>query len=465
MAVMWPRKLPPDVTSNTLRSSECQVFRRLEAVLDNAFVVFYSRPWFGLSADGEEIDGECDFVVAHAEYGFLAIEVKGGAVAYDPRTDRWTSRDRWKITHNIKNPVHQARRSKYELLKKLKTSQHWKPRRIRCRHAVILPHSLGPEGNLGADMPRSIFCFKNEFENDFRAWILARFGESPEDKTSINELGLDGLHAFEQILAKPLQLRSPLGTFLSHDDAALEVLTQQQFHILRTIENVTRAAISGGAGTGKTVLATEEAKRCQEKGFRTLFVCYNRGLASAVRRATGDVPLISVMTFHGLCAEFTRRAGVETPQGVSKMKLFEEVWPELLMQAFETLPNERYDAVIVDEGQDFRPLWWVAVESALNPESHGVLRIFYDNNQRLYASSTKFPDDVGSIPIRLTLNLRNTRRIHNLVYQHYTGYEIQAIGPEGTNVRWVKVRSHEELGERVAECVRQLVLVERCTVR
>ena len=101
---MWPSRLPPDVTRNTLRSTECQVFRRLEAELDGSFVVFYSRPWLGLSEDGEEIDGECDFVVAHAELGFLAVEVKGGAVAYDPIADRWTSRDRWDVTHNIKKP-------------------------------------------------------------------------------------------------------------------------------------------------------------------------------------------------------------------------------------------------------------------------------------------------------------------------------------------------------------------------
>lgn len=117
MAVMWPRTLPPDVTGNMLRSTECEVFRRLEAVLDDSFVAFYSRPWLGLKPDGEEIDGECDFVVAHAELGMLTLEVKGGAVAYDPRTDQWTSRDRWKVTHSIKNPVRQARSAKHELLK------------------------------------------------------------------------------------------------------------------------------------------------------------------------------------------------------------------------------------------------------------------------------------------------------------------------------------------------------------
>lgn len=461
MAVMWPRTLPPDVAGNMLRSTECEVFRRLEAVLDDSFVVFYSRPWLGLKSDGEEIDGECDFIVAHPERGLLTLEVKGGAVAWDPRTDQWTSRDRWKVTHNIKNPVQQARSAKHELLKKLNASPHWRSRRIRARHGVVLPHSSAPPGDLGADMPQRIFCFAETFEDGFRDWILERFGDAPPDEGRTKELGRDGVQALEKILAKPFQLRTPLGTMLSRDDAALQVLTQQQFHILRAIEAVPRAAISGGAGTGKTVLAMEEARRCAENGLRTLFVCYNRGLATETRRRLKDGPPVTVMTFHELCAEMTRRADILPPQAVSETRLFEDIWPELLMQAFERLPDERYDAIIVDEGQDFLPLWWMAVESGLDPDGRGMFRIFYDNNQRVYASAIKIPDDVDLIPIRLTLNLRNTRRIHELVHQHYTGHEIEAVGPEGVEVHWITVNSADDLGRKVSDCVARLKSLER----
>lgn len=459
MAVMWPRTLPPDVVSSTLRSTECEVFRRLEAVLDDAFVVFYSRPWLGLKPDGEEIDGECDFVVAHATLGMLTLEVKGGAVACDPRTGQWTSRDRWNVMHNIKNPVQQARSAKHELLGKLNASPHWKARRIRARHGVVLPHSSAPPGDLGADMPQRIFCFAERFEDGFRNWILQRFGDAPGDEGHAKGLGRDGLQALEKILARPFQLRTPLGTLLSRDDAALQALTRQQFHILRAIEAVPRAAISGGAGTGKTVLAMEEARRCAESGARTLFVCYNRGLATEVRHRLKDGPPVAAMTFHELCAALTGRAGLRRPQGVSERRLFEEIWPELLMQAFEGLADERYDAIIVDEGQDFLPLWWAAVESGLNP--HGLFRIFYDNNQRVYASAIRLPEDVDLVPIRLTLNLRNTQRIHELVRQHYTGHEVEAVGPEGVEIRWIKARSPDELGQRISDCVARLSSLER----
>ena len=461
MSVMWPRTLPPDVTGNTLRSTECQVFRRLEAVLDNSFVVFYSRPWLGLNPDGEEIDGECDFIVAHAELGMLTLEVKGGAVAYDPRTHRWTSRDRWQVTHNIKNPVQQARSAKHELLRKLNASADWRRRRIRARHGVVLPHSSAPPGDLGADMPKRIFCFVETFEEAFQEWILKRFGDVPPNEGRTRKLGQDGLQALEKILARPFQLRTPLGTLLSQDDAALQVLTQQQFHILRAIEAVPRAAISGGAGTGKTVLAMEEAKRCAERGARTLFICYNRGLATDVRHRLKDGPPVAAMTFHELCAALTTRAGLSPPVDVPKRQLFEEVWPELLMQAYERLVSERYDAIVVDEGQDFLPLWWMAVDAGLTTDGSGLLRIFYDDNQRVYASANNLPEEVDLVPIRLTLNLRNTRRIHELVRQHYSGYEINAVGPEGVEVRWIKLNMSGELGRCISHCVASLYSRER----
>ena len=460
MAVMWPRTLPPDVTRNMLRSTECDVFRRLEAVLDDSFVVFYSRPWLGLTPDGEEIDGECDFIIAHAELGMLTLEVKGGAVAYDPRSDRWTSRDRWKVTHNIKNPVQQARSAKHEILRKLKASPHWMARRFRARHGVVLPHSSTLPGDLGADMPQRIFCYAETFRESLRAWVLERFGDTTADEARVGILGLDGLQALEKILAKPFQLRTPLGTLLSQDDAELQVLTQQQFHILRSIEAIPRAAISGAAGTGKTVLALEEARRCAERGARTLFICYNSGLATDIRHRLNGGPTVTAVTFHELCTSLAARAGLAPPTGNSENELFDDVWPELLLQAYDRLEDERYDAVIVDEGQDFLPLWWTAVQAGLDPDGLGLLRIFYDNNQRVYASSNDLPHEVSLIPIRLTLNLRNTRRIHELVRQHYTGYEIDAVGPEGVETRWIRINNPKELRKLVSNCVERLCSIE-----
>src|SRR5262245_25743364 len=99
MAKLWPHRLPAEIRNNILRAAERRVYDALAAQLDDSWTVFYSRPWLGLSPTGEEIDGEADFVVAHPQRGFITIEVKGGAISYDPRENRWTSTDRFGVIH------------------------------------------------------------------------------------------------------------------------------------------------------------------------------------------------------------------------------------------------------------------------------------------------------------------------------------------------------------------------------
>ena len=460
MAVMWPRKLPPDVLRNPLRSTECEVYRKLESSLSDAFTVFYSRPWLGLTATGEEIDGECDFVVAHAELGLLALEVKGGAVSYDPAEERWTSRDRWNLRHTIRNPVQQARSSKHRILEKLKQSSQWSVRRIRARHGIVLPHSARPPGDLGADMPLRIFCFEEEFRTDFGKWVRSRFGDPADAEGNEGPLGHDGLKALEKLLAQPFQLKTPLGRILVEDDNELTLLTQQQFHILSCIEAIPRAAVSGAAGTGKTVLAVEEARRCAEAGRRTLFTCFNRALALSVLRNLNGIEGLTVASFHDWCEAMAAETGVKIPRNVPQQRLLDEIYPEALMQALDRLPSRRFDAVVVDEGQDFLPLWWSAVDASLSGPGSS-LRIFFDSNQRVYKTVGKLPEDVQLVPIRLTQNMRNTQRIHDIVTPQYEGFAITAIGPEGVAVDVLAPEGPQAIRRQLEKIIARLITVEK----
>ena len=52
---------------------------------------------------------------------------------------------------------------------------------------------------------------------------------------------------------------------------------------------------------------------------------------------------------------------------------------------------DRFDAIIVDEGQDFADGWWVTLEELLvNPED-GILFVFYDDNQRIFDQRGSYP--------------------------------------------------------------------------
>ncbi len=62
----------------------------------------------------------------------------------------------------------------------------------------------------------------------------------------------------------------PLGAALAEDECRILALTEEQFSVLDTLARLRRVAVSGGAGTGKTLLALEKAKRLAGEGFETL---------------------------------------------------------------------------------------------------------------------------------------------------------------------------------------------------
>jgi hypothetical protein len=81
--------------------------------------------------------------------------------------------------------------------------------------------------------------------------------------------------------------------------------------------------------------------------------------------------------------------------------------------------DDRYDAVVVDEGQDFKEEYWLPIELLLADPDTSPLYVFYDQNQTLYTKALTFP--VRDPPYVLTANCRNTRVIHGVSYRFFSG--------------------------------------------
>jgi hypothetical protein len=459
MAVMWPKYLRSEVRRNPLRRAEVELYDLLDATLPEAWVVWYSRPWLGLTSTGAEKDGEADFIIAHPDRGYLTLEIKGGAISYDPALDRWASRDRGGIVHSIKNPVAQARSSKHEILKKLQAARAWPGRRVRIRHGVVFPDSVIPQHALGADSPREIFCDASEMRNDLKGWIERRLGR-PDPAEHESALGPSGIESLNQILAYPISLRVPAAVLIEDDERTFRELTVQQFHLVSMLSDVPRAAIAGAAGTGKTIIAMEKARRSASSGLRTLFTCYNRPLADFVGRHLASEG-VDVTTFHSLCGKAAARAALSVPASVAQDELMNNVLPGLLFDATSLPGWEPYDVVVVDEGQDFMAHWWPALDATLASGRPGHFYVFYDDNQSVYGAARSLPSDGGLTPFRLSRNLRNTQRIHQVASRHYRGAAVDAIGPDGVDVTWIGAESPNARRHELDALVRRLCGVER----
>src|SRR5262249_41127642 len=138
--------------------------------------------------------------------------------------------------------------------------------------------------------------------------------------------------------------------------------------VLEYMRAMPRVAFNGVAGSGKTLLALARTQEFAREGKRTLLVCYNQPLADWMNHwvrqnlAANLRPNVWVGTFHSLCVEMCKKAGepLQVRPNDDNFWLYEA--PDGLETAAKKLPvEERFDAVVVDEGQDFPSIWFPAL--------------------------------------------------------------------------------------------------------
>jgi len=423
VAKLYPEHLPESITNDPKRNAEKKVFETLSG-LGSSFVIFYSVAWQSRK-DGRARDGEADFVIAHPDFGVLVLEVKGGGVSFNAQTGEWTTTDRYGEIFVI-DPVEQARKSHYTLLDKLKDLPEWDNSRfLTIGHVVCFPDVVVENKPLKLDLPREIVIDYNDLRN-IEETIQKSFDYWAEKSKRV-PLGRDRLAMVESLLARSFKLNIPLGVELDREDEKLIQLTERQFLLLNVLAMRRRVLIAGCAGSGKTMLAVEKARRLYEQGFNVLLTCFNAALADDLAQRLPDV---SVLHFHGLCKEMANKAGFAIQSAKSEQEYNEVVLPDMLMKAVdETGPI--FDAIIVDEGQDFKETYWIALASLLK-EKEGIFYVFYDDNQNLYGGTASLKGIVDEEPFLLPENCRNTKSIHKLVSAFYSDRSrIVCNGPMG----------------------------------
>ncbi|RLB76246.1 MAG: nerd domain protein, partial [Deltaproteobacteria bacterium] len=240
------------------------------------------------------------------------------------------------------------------------------------------------------------------------------------------------------------------------DQQAIVRLTERQFRYLRFLSGQRRAAIAGCAGSGKTFLAVEKARQLADEGLRVLLTCYNRALADHLGDTLGYRQQFDVFNFHQLCFHWARQAGKPVSYQENPLDdYFTRTLPDALLEAVEQL-GPQYDAIIVDEGQDFRAEWWDVLPWLLHDPANGILYIFYDDNQRVYRDRSPIP--IETAPYVLNENCRNTRRVFDVVSHFYQGQELPIVlGPEGQPVEVVEYNGEREGLTRLRKVLHRLL--------
>ena len=169
-------------------------------------------------------------------------------------------------------------------------------------------------------------------------------------------------------------------------------------------------ALQASAGTGKTWLAMEQARRWAQAGERVAFVSYGRGVAQHVRTAMADLPAVAQPAFIGTFHQLGYRWGVVPPADPDQ-DFWERQNTALTLAAAERLPpEERFTAFVVDEAQDFADDWWPALLAAAGTDDYR-LAVFRDDEQAVFSQRRGRPDVALPEPFVLTENLRNSSQI------------------------------------------------------
>ena len=358
----------------------------------------------------EHFDGrerrEIDFLVAIPEFGLVALEVKGGRVLVEGGSFmHWDSSTKKMEPKSFAYQLDAERRML----------------RDRMRQKFSMPHPtvafllVTPDSDFAQDahtpgIERWQLVAKNEKEKLYPKMLDALrrsatgrpFGKLEQDY--IREMFGDDANTYESIV-KTSAKRGLL----------VDELSSEQSYLLDLMSDNKRIFIKGGPGSGKTILAIEQAMRLARDGGRVGLLCYNRGLGEFLKRSVAKIEQSRKPFFIGnILDDLVVRWGISgPPENGTKEEMnnyYQKHLPEALMEHASRLQDhQKFDAWIVDEAQDLKPAHWNLLQSSLRDPENGIVHVFGDKEQNLFVGASDLPwfYAIG----RLNKNLRSSRAI------------------------------------------------------
>lgn len=482
-----PTFIPPECSPKT-PWSERDVFQRLENdQLAQGWTVFHS---LGIGAHKRKPHGEIDFVVLIPDIGIVIIEVKGGKVSCKNgiwQTIRYGTNDPKQLKQS---PWMQAQDNARTLSQYLtKKLGNLPENSFNYSHLVILPGTQ--------ETPTS---------SEFNPWELATERDLDEKgvgqciRKSLEQTikstgktigrshpGTGVMRRIRKALRPDFDLVLSPSFILREGEHRLLELTEEQFRFLDIVEANRRAIARGAAGTGKTVMAIEFARREYLKGRNVGIFCFNKLLGDWLKlnvREIGQQNSAAQMkgeltsgTFHSWLRSVVRRsADFESEFESYQIQNSDDNFAETLFHYGELalLDSEDYfDTIIIDEIQDFAEsdILSIVDASLKGGLASGSWLFLGDFSRQSFFSSEIAPEneqvftdrieDLGAYPTKvpLSLNCRNTRRIarSTISLSGFNNDPFQLGDYEGLPVDLSYYATRDELYDKVVLAFRQLI--------
>lgn len=419
-------RLIPSQPLDTRSRAELRLFDLLRASFSGA----HQSGWFGLHSlnlprHEYKRFGEIDFVVCGPE-GLFVLEVKGGGVSC--RDGIWETQDRYGQVERLReSPFKQAESALHGLRRRLPPST---ANALAVGYGVVMPDVQTLPAS--AEWDRAVLADARDFRQ-FERWLerlIVHWRAKDSRKPTATP---DDLRALQQYLRPDFEAVLPLHRSAHVVEERIARLTEDQLGFIDIVEVNERVICSGGAGTGKTMLAKELAKRWSAQGMQVALACHSPWLRAYLSKAAAPGVTVTLVESMHVAA---RRAGVE-----------------------------KFDALIVDEGQDLLNMDALSrLDDALRGGiENGRWCFFHDRNNQSGLCGDYAPDAYEFLksfaPTRVPLktNCRNTLPILNRIQDALNAdMGTSSIG-DGPEVRETIVADPSEAASALREELDRLV--------
>ncbi len=405
--------IPSDITRLALSGAHSPELETLSALRDQLppdYTVFHGVHWTR-EYQGWTVYGEIDFVVLNRSGDVLFIEQKNGSLE-ETEVGLFKRYD-----EGAKNVAEQLHRS----LDRVRQKFQWQQGKARALGPTI--SSTAPTTGCRTSTPWAWTRPASSTPGTETAWRSVSRASS--GRGSVRWAWYQQVHDF---FCQSFQVVPDIHARISAQERAFVRQAGGVASILANLEMTPfRLRFTGSAGSGKSLLARQFYAREAAEGKRVLLTCFNRPLATRLRArlsAQGHVD-----TFHGFCVEFLKSRG--QPPDFEHSGADPEFWRRIpdLVTAQHIPEDWLFDALVVDEGQDFEQEW-LDVLSLFLREGSDILWL-EDPDQNLRGRPPV--STAGFVGYRCPLNYRSPESIarfirNTLPFEFDLGNDLPGMG-------------------------------------
>lgn len=461
-------KIIPTLNKHTLAkmtSGEKRVARRIEALLEDDYLIWYDIP-VGSNRRNP------DFIILHPTRGLLIIEVKDWKASSILKISK-TEVELLVSDHYMTqtHPLEQARECAYAIVNVLMNDPQLCQADGPYKGKLAMPYGWGtiftnikreqidkidePEMLEGV-FPDHLVMYSEDLNEEVDAEVFQEklwnmFTNRFKNKLTLPQIDRIRWHLFPEIRISDTQLDlfSQMDAEIAVPDI-IRIMDIQQEQLARSMGEGHRV-IHGVAGSGKTLILGYRCLHLAQLTMKPILVlCYNISLAAKLRSYINEKGVgskVQVYHFHDWCSEQLKMYHVKVP--ITEKKIWEQR-VDSVIDAVEKglIPRAQYGALLIDEGHDFEADWLKLVVQMVDPETKSVL-LLYDDAQSIYKKKNGLGFTLSSVGIEaagrttiLKINYRNTQEILAFAYKFASHY----YNPESTSDNQIPLVMPEAIG-------------------